>query len=118
MPFSNEMDVSLSLYMQVLIEVPYVFVQAMVYGIIVYAMVGFEWTVAKFLWYLFFMYFTFLYFTYYGMMSVALTPNQHFSAICSFALYAVWNLFSGFVIPITVSFLATHLLDFGICKAC
>ncbi|KAF3450289.1 hypothetical protein FNV43_RR06369 [Rhamnella rubrinervis] len=65
---------------QVLIEVPYVFVQAMVYGIIVYVMVGFEWTVAKFLWYLFFMYVTFLYFTYYGMMSVALTPNQHVSA--------------------------------------
>ena len=114
--YSNEMDVSLSLYMQVLIEVPYVFVQAMVYGIIVYVMVGFEWTVAKFFWYIFFMYVTFLYFTYYGMMSVALTPNQHFSAICAFAFYPVWNLFSGFVIPRTVSFLSTRLHDFGICK--
>ncbi|KAK8678822.1 hypothetical protein V6N13_144303 [Hibiscus sabdariffa] len=29
---------------QVLIEIPYIFVQASVYGIIVYAMIGFEWT--------------------------------------------------------------------------
>ncbi|KAK7336922.1 hypothetical protein VNO77_17475 [Canavalia gladiata] len=45
------------------------------------------------------MYFTFLYFNYYGMMSVAMTPNQHISSIVSSAFYAVWNLFSGFIIP-------------------
>nr|KJB56641.1 hypothetical protein B456_009G129000 [Gossypium raimondii] len=33
---------------QVLIEIPYIFVQASGYGIIVYSMVGFEWTAAKF----------------------------------------------------------------------
>ncbi|GAU19343.1 hypothetical protein TSUD_336300 [Trifolium subterraneum] len=65
----------------------------------VYAMIGFEWNVAKVLWYLFFMYFTFLYFTYYGMMAVAVTPNNHVSTIVSSAFYAVWNLFSGFIIP-------------------
>ncbi|XP_061343409.1 pleiotropic drug resistance protein 1-like isoform X2 [Gastrolobium bilobum] len=86
-------------FAQVLIEIPYVLVQAVVYGIIVYAMIGFEWTVAKVFWYLFFMYFTFLYFTYYGMMAVAVTPNQHISTIVSSAFYAVWNLFSGFLIP-------------------
>ncbi|KAK8641769.1 hypothetical protein V6N13_011143 [Hibiscus sabdariffa] len=53
---------------QVLIEIPYIFVQAFVYGIIVYAMIGFEWTVAKFFWYLFFMFFTLLYFTFYGFI--------------------------------------------------
>ncbi|KAF8365226.1 hypothetical protein HHK36_032758 [Tetracentron sinense] len=37
---------------------PYAFGQALVYGVIVYAMIGFEWTVVKFCWYLFFMYFT------------------------------------------------------------
>ncbi|GJM87710.1 hypothetical protein PR202_ga03692 [Eleusine coracana subsp. coracana] len=54
---------------QVVIELPYGLVQASVYGIIVYAMIGFEWTAAKFFWYLFFMYFTLLYFTFYGMMA-------------------------------------------------
>ena len=88
---------------QVTIELPYVFAQAVFYGIIVYAMIGFEWTVAKFFWYLFFMYFTLLYFTFYGMMTVAVTPNHHIASIISSAFYAIWNLFSGFIIPQTVS---------------
>ncbi|XP_027941835.1 pleiotropic drug resistance protein 1-like [Vigna unguiculata] len=86
-------------FAQVVIELPYVLAQAVVYGIIIYAMIGFEWTVTKVFWYLFFMYFTFLTFTYYGMMSVAVTPNQHISSIVSSAFYAVWNLFSGFIVP-------------------
>ncbi|KAI6694837.1 hypothetical protein NL676_022547 [Syzygium grande] len=86
---------------QVLIEIPYVLVQAISYGVIVYAMIGFEWTVAKFLWYLFFMCFTLLYFTYYGMMAVGMTPNRHIASIVSSAFYAIWNLFSGFVVPRT-----------------
>ncbi|ESW34612.1 hypothetical protein PHAVU_001G166300 [Phaseolus vulgaris] len=86
-------------FAQVLIELPYVLGQAVVYSIIIYAMIGYEWTVAKFLWCLFFMFFTFLYFTYYGMMAVALTPNQHISTIVSSGFYAVWNIFSGFIIP-------------------
>jgi len=90
--------------LQVVIELPYVFVQAVVYGIIVYTMIGFEWSVVKFLLLLFFMYFTFLYYTYYGMMSVALTPNNHISIIVSSAFYSIWNLFSGFIVPRPVSF--------------
>ncbi|XP_057438482.1 pleiotropic drug resistance protein 1-like [Lotus japonicus] len=86
-------------FAQVLIELPYVLLQAIVYGCIVYAMIGYEWTVAKVFWYLFFMYFTFLYFTYYGMMAVAVTPNQHISTIVSSAFYSVWNVFSGFIVP-------------------
>ncbi|GMY34126.1 pleiotropic drug resistance protein 1-like isoform X2 [Fagus crenata] len=86
---------------QVLIELPYIFVQTVVYGVIVYAMVGFEWTAAKFLWYLFFMYFSLLYFTFYGMMTVAVTPNHHISSIIASAFYAIWNLFSGFIVPRT-----------------
>ncbi|RVW53909.1 Pleiotropic drug resistance protein 1 [Vitis vinifera] len=50
----------------------------------------------------FFMYFTFLYFTFYGMMAVAITPNQHISGIVSSAFYGLWNLLSGFIIPHTV----------------
>ncbi|XP_057454234.1 pleiotropic drug resistance protein 1-like [Lotus japonicus] len=84
---------------QVIIEIPYVFAQALSYGLIVYAMMGFEWTVEKFFWYLFFMFFTLCYFTYYGMMTVAVTPNHHVASIVAAAFYAIWNLFSGFVVP-------------------
>ncbi|XP_020269449.1 ABC transporter G family member 36-like [Asparagus officinalis] len=89
-------------FAQIAIELPYVFVQALMYGVIVYAMIGFEWTVAKFFWYLFFMYFTLLYFTFYGMMAIGLTPNQSISSIVSSSLYSLWNLFSGFIIPRTM----------------
>ena len=94
-------SVSLS-FSQVMIELPYIFVQAVVYGVLVYSMIGFEWTVTKFFWYLFFMYFTLLYFTFYGMMAVALTPTHQIASIVSSAFYGIWNLFSGFLIPRTV----------------
>ncbi|URD75975.1 Plant PDR ABC transporter associated [Musa troglodytarum] len=84
---------------QVAIELPYILVQSLLYGVIVYAMIGFEWTAAKFFWYMFFMYFTLLYFTFYGMMAVGLTPNYNIASIVSAAFYAIWNLFSGFIIP-------------------
>ena len=96
--------------MQVVIELPYIFVQTIIYGVIVYAMIGFDWTAAKFFWYLFFMYFTLLYFTFYGMMAVAVTPNHNIAAIVSSAFYLIWNLFSGFIIPKSVSF--TNALSF------
>ncbi|EFJ21485.1 hypothetical protein SELMODRAFT_443490 [Selaginella moellendorffii] len=86
-------------FAQVLIEIPYVFVQAFTYGLIVYATMQLEWTAAKFLWFIFFLYMTFLYFTLYGMVTVALTPNDQIAAIVSSAFYAIWNLFSGFIIP-------------------
>ncbi|OEL30546.1 ABC transporter G family member 36 [Dichanthelium oligosanthes] len=84
---------------QVVIELPYALAQVILYGVIVYSMIGFEWTAAKFFWYLFFGYFTLLYFTFYGMMAVGLTPNYHIASIVSSAFYAIWNLFSGFIIP-------------------
>jgi hypothetical protein len=88
---------------QVVIELPYIFVQALSYGVIVYAMIGFEWTVPKFFWYMFFMYFTFCYFTFYGMMTMAASPNHHIAAVLASAFYGLWNLFSGFIMPRTVS---------------
>ncbi|MED6142825.1 transcription factor [Stylosanthes scabra] len=84
-----------------LIEIPHVLLQSVVYGGIVYAMIGYEWTVTKFIWYLFFMFFTFLYFTYYGMMMAATAPNPHIASIVGSATYSMWNLFSGFLIPPT-----------------
>lgn len=86
---------------QIVIELPYVLVQTIIYGVLVYAMIGFEWTAAKLFWYLFFMYFTLLYYTTYGMMTVAVTPNEQVAAIASAIFYVLWNLFSGFLIPKT-----------------
>ncbi|GAY62363.1 hypothetical protein CUMW_217150 [Citrus unshiu] len=88
-------------FAQVLIEIPHVFVQAVVYGVIVYAMIGFEWTAVKFIWYIFFMFWSFLLFTFYGMMCVAMTPNLHIATVVSIAFYGIWNVFSGFIIPRT-----------------
>uniref|UniRef100_A0A0E0QPY6 ABC transporter domain-containing protein n=1 Tax=Oryza rufipogon TaxID=4529 RepID=A0A0E0QPY6_ORYRU len=84
---------------QVAIEFPYIFLQTIIYCVLVYAMVGYEWTCAKFLWYLFFMFFTLSYFTFYGMMVAVLTPNNAMSAIVSMAFYNIWNLSSRFLIP-------------------
>ncbi|KAH9313294.1 hypothetical protein KI387_028329, partial [Taxus chinensis] len=86
-------------FAQILIELPYVFVQSVMYGLIVYAMIDFNWVTAKFFWFFFFMFFTFLYHSYYGMMTVALTPNATMAAIVSSGFYGIWMLFSGFLIP-------------------
>ncbi|XP_057422907.1 pleiotropic drug resistance protein 1-like isoform X2 [Lotus japonicus] len=88
-------------FAQVAIELPHILAQTLVYGIVVYAMMGFDWSTSKFLWYLFFMYFTFLYFTFYGMMTMAISPNPHIAGILSSAFYAIWSLFSGFIIPLS-----------------
>ncbi|KAL8118570.1 pleiotropic drug resistance protein 1-like [Apium graveolens] len=85
-------------FAQVLVEIPYIAIQAVVYGLVVYSMTGMEWTVAKFFWYVFFMFFTFMYFTLCGMMTVALTPNVEVATIFAAAFYGLWNLFSGFII--------------------
>jgi ABC-type multidrug transport system permease subunit len=85
--------------MQVVCEIPYVFVQATYYTLIVYAMVAFEWTAAKFFWFFFINFFSFLYFTYYGMMAVSVTPNHQIAAIFAATFYSLFNLFSGFFIP-------------------
>lgn len=89
----------LSYNVQVVIEFPYVFAQAMIYSSIFYSMAAFVWTVDRFIWYLFFMYFTMLYFTFYGMMTTAITPNHNVAAIIAAPFYMLWNLFSGFMIP-------------------
>ncbi|XP_059296982.1 pleiotropic drug resistance protein 1-like isoform X2 [Lycium ferocissimum] len=86
---------------QIVIELPYILVQTVVFGVIAYGMIGFEWTITKFFWYQFFMFFTLFYFTLYGMMTVAVTPNLGVAGIISNFFYAMWNLFSGFVVPKT-----------------
>ncbi|KAG5122607.1 hypothetical protein JHK84_040947 [Glycine max] len=84
---------------QGLIEIPYIAVQTVLFGVITYFMINFERTPGKFFLYLVFMFLTFTYFTFYGMMAVGLTPSQHLAAVISSAFYSLWNLLSGFLIP-------------------
>ncbi|CAM8888399.1 unnamed protein product [Rhodiola kirilowii] len=84
---------------QVVVEIPFVLVQTSYYTVIIYAMVGFEWTAAKFFWFYFISFFSFMYFTYYGMLTVSITPNHQIASIFAAAFYALFNLFSGFFIP-------------------
>ncbi|XP_020242669.1 LOW QUALITY PROTEIN: pleiotropic drug resistance protein TUR2-like [Asparagus officinalis] len=87
-------------YAQVMVEVPYVILQTIIYClIVVYSMINFQWGAFKFFWYLFFMFASFMYFTLYGMMTVALTPNSNVAAILSSAFCGIWNLFAGFLVP-------------------
>ncbi|EEF36755.1 ABC transporter G family member 31 [Ricinus communis] len=86
---------------QGLVEVPYIILQTILYGLITYFMIGFEKTAGKFFLYLLFMFLTFTYFTFYGMMAVGLTPSQHMAAVISSAFYSLWNLLSGFLIPMS-----------------
>ncbi|GER36148.1 pleiotropic drug resistance protein [Striga asiatica] len=86
-------------FAHVALEIPYVLFQASYYTLIVYAMMGFEWTVAKYFYFFAVHFISFLYFTYYGMMAVSLTPNQTLASVFSSAFYALFNLFSGFFIP-------------------
>ncbi|GER56174.1 pleiotropic drug resistance protein 2, partial [Striga asiatica] len=86
-------------FSQFLIEIPYVFVQSVVYALIVYSMMGFDWTAEKFFWFIYFLFFSLLYFVLYGMMTVAVTPNHNVATIISSFFYAFWNLFCGFIVP-------------------
>ncbi|XP_076898366.1 ABC transporter G family member 35-like [Bidens hawaiensis] len=84
---------------QVLVEIPYVFIETACYAFIVYAMVSFDWTAPKFLWFFFVSFFTLLNFTYYGLMTVAITPNEQTAAVLAVLFYGLFNFFSGFFIP-------------------
>lgn len=84
---------------QGLVEIPYILMQTLIFGIISYLMINFERTADKFFLYLVFMFLTFSYFTFYGMMAVGLTPTPHLAAVISSAFYSLWNLMSGFLVP-------------------
>ena len=99
-----------AVFMQIAIEIPYVLLQSLIYVPATYAMIGFKWTASKFFWNLFYTNFALLYFAFFGMMAVALTPNQSIASLYSVLFYNVWNLFAGFVIPRPVCLIKTHTL--------
>lgn len=59
------------------------------------------------------MYFTLLYFTFFGMMTIAITPNHVVAPIIAAPFYTLWNLFSGFMIVhkvITNNFCSSNII--------
>ncbi|GAV73165.1 ABC_tran domain-containing protein/ABC2_membrane domain-containing protein/PDR_assoc domain-containing protein [Cephalotus follicularis] len=84
---------------QVVIEVPYLFIEAVTYVIITYPMIGYYGSAYKVFWYFYAMFCTLIYFNYMGMLLVSLTPNFMIAAILSSVFYTLCNLFSGFLIP-------------------
>ncbi|GAB2216334.1 hypothetical protein Droror1_Dr00024106 [Drosera rotundifolia] len=84
---------------QAVIKIPYLLMQTLLYGIIVYAMIGFEWTAAKFFLNLLFTFLTFVYFIFFCMMMISQSPDLNIFLVISAHFYATWNLFSGFIIP-------------------
>ncbi|XP_019101287.1 PREDICTED: ABC transporter G family member 34-like [Camelina sativa] len=83
---------------QVAVEIMYNTAQTALYTLILYSMIGYDWTVVKFFWFYYYMLTSFIYFTLYGMMLVALTPNYQIAGICMSFFLSFWNLFSGFLI--------------------
>ncbi|XP_021748020.1 ABC transporter G family member 34-like isoform X1 [Chenopodium quinoa] len=86
-------------FAQVAIEAIYNVIQTLVYTLILYCMIGFEWNIEKFLYFYFFILMCFLYFTLYGMMLVSLSPGHQISAIIMNFFLGFWNIFAGFLIP-------------------
>ncbi|KAL1544075.1 Pleiotropic drug resistance protein 2 [Salvia divinorum] len=86
-------------FAQVSIETVYIAIQTLGYSLMLFAMIGFPWSVEKFFYFYYFIFMCFTYFSMYGMMVVALTPGFQIAAIVSSFFLSFWNLFSGFMIP-------------------
>ncbi|KAL3646851.1 ABC transporter G member 39 [Castilleja foliolosa] len=88
-------------FAQVAIETIYIAVQTAIYTLLLFSMIGFEWTLVKFVWFYYYIFTSFVYFVLYGMMFMALSPNIPVAAITSSFVLSFWNLFSGFLLPRT-----------------
>ncbi|CAJ1940722.1 unnamed protein product [Sphenostylis stenocarpa] len=86
-------------FAQVAIEIPYILVQSILYVAITYPMIGFHWSVQKVFWYFYTTFCTFLYFVYLGMMIMSMSSNLDIASVLSTAVYTIFNLFSGFLMP-------------------
>nr|CAB3497368.1 unnamed protein product [Digitaria exilis] len=80
------------------VEVMYNILQGILYTVIIYAMIGYDWKADKFFYFLFFITASFNYFTLFGMMLVACTPSALLANILITFALPLWNLFAGFLV--------------------
>uniref|UniRef100_A0A0D9VF50 ABC transporter domain-containing protein n=1 Tax=Leersia perrieri TaxID=77586 RepID=A0A0D9VF50_9ORYZ len=85
-------------FAQASVEFIYNSLQAILYTVIIYAMIGYDWKANKFFYFLFFIVSSFNYFTFFGMMLVACTPSALLANILITFALPLWNLFAGFLI--------------------
>lgn len=62
-------------------------------------MIGYEWTIGKFLYFYYFIFMCFTYHTALGMMLVSLTPRHEIASVFMTLFATFWNLFAGFFLP-------------------
>ncbi|XP_048137644.1 pleiotropic drug resistance protein 3-like [Rhodamnia argentea] len=86
-------------FAQVVIEIPYVFLQTVLFVLITFPAIGFYVSFYKVFWYFYTMFCTLLYFNYFGMMLVSLTPTYQVAVLFASFFYTTFNLFAGFLIP-------------------
>ncbi|XP_048137645.1 pleiotropic drug resistance protein 3-like [Rhodamnia argentea] len=86
-------------FAQVVIEIPYIFLQAVLFVLITFPAIGFYVSFYKVFWYFYIMFCTMLYYNYFGMMLVSLTPTYQVAALFASFSYNLFSLFSGFLIP-------------------
>nr|GLL29394.1 pleiotropic drug resistance protein 3-like isoform X1 [Ipomoea trifida] len=84
---------------QVIIEIPYLFAETVVFTAITYPMIGYCGSAYKVFWYFYVMFCTLLYFNYLGMLLVAMTPSFPIAVILQSGFYNMFSLFSGFLVP-------------------
>ena len=79
-------------------EVIYNIFQGILYTVLIYAMIGYDWKADKFFYFLFFITASFNYFTLFSMMMVASTPSALLANILATFALPLWNLFAGIFI--------------------
>uniref|UniRef100_A0A1J3CBG8 ABC transporter G family member 42 n=1 Tax=Noccaea caerulescens TaxID=107243 RepID=A0A1J3CBG8_NOCCA len=84
---------------QVLVEIPYSFLQSVICVTTVYPMVGYQWSVYKVFWSFYTIFCSLLIFNYFGMLLVVVTPNIHVAFTLRSSFYSIVNLFAGYVMP-------------------
>ncbi|OEL14622.1 ABC transporter G family member 50, partial [Dichanthelium oligosanthes] len=90
-------------FLQAAIEIPYVFIQALLYTLITYPTVGYYWTAYKFLWFFYTIFCSVLSYVYVGLLFVSVTPNVQVASILVSFFNTMQALFSGFILPAPVS---------------
>ncbi|GAB2264161.1 hypothetical protein Droror1_Dr00026295 [Drosera rotundifolia] len=86
-------------FAQVAIEIVYIVFQTVLYVILIFPMLGFEWKIVKFFYFYYFILMCFIYCNLYGMMVVSLTPVHLIATIVMSFVLCLWNLFGGFPVP-------------------
>eukprot|EP00891_Asterochloris_glomerata_P005114 jgi/Astpho2/5114/Aster-06326 len=86
---------------QCFIEIPYTLGQDILFSACAYWMMGFDADAGKFFWFVFVVWMTLLLMTFYGIMGVYVTPDLAIASVLSSFFYGFWNLFTGFLVPVT-----------------